>query len=218
MTCSCGGEFCYTCGLAYPLPNGHRHDRDERPRLNPQGIEVAPPPARAEQASARTLLSPDTERTVSEVVTVPPRTADEARARITALLTLRCPNARCASAICMDEAFDQCFALRCASCPTNFCAWCFRITPEGEDPHSHVLDCAAAPEDMRGSSLYLHDDNGGPHVPPNPHNKFTAHWRAVQRRQALALIESAEDVDASDKAALTEELDALMNGVCVPCS
>jgi hypothetical protein len=109
----------------------------------------------------------------------------------------------------MDEGFDQCFALRCTSCPTHFCAWCFRPTAEGEDPHTHTLDCTSCPEDMRGSALYLNDGNGGPHVPPNPHRKFTAHWRAVHHRQAVALIESAED-GAFDKGALIAELGSML--------
>ena len=37
------------------------------------------------------------------------------------------------------------------------------LAADGADPHTHVLDCPAAPIDMRGSSLYLRDDNGGPH-------------------------------------------------------
>ena len=59
---------------------------------------------------------------------------------------------------------------------------------------------------MRGSSLYLHDHDGGPHVAPNPHRKFVAHWRSVHRRQAIRIIESADD-SAFDKEALVKELD-----------
>ena len=62
--------------------------------------------------------------------------------------------------------------------------------------------------DMRGSALYLHDE-GGPHVPLHPRNKFGAHWKALHRREAMALIESAAD-GAFDKAALVKELDELL--------
>ena len=109
----------------------------------------------------------------------------------------------------MDESFDSCFSLRCAACPAHFCAWCFRPTPENEDPHTHVLDCPHAPEDMRGSALYLHDHNGGPHVTPNPHRKFASHWASQHRRRAVQLIESAED-GAFDKAALLAEVDEML--------
>ena len=214
ITCTCKGEFCYICGEAYvhgQLPSSHRaHQRNDRPRLNPQGL--APPPAPRERDTATNG------RTVRNASTpaAPPQSTEEARARIHALLTLQCP--RCGQATCMDAGFDDCFSLRCASCPARFCAWCYRLAGDNEDPHSHVLDCAHAPEDMRGSSLYLQDHNGGPHVPPAPYNKFTRHWRAVHRRRAMELIESAGE--AVDRVALVAEVDAQLAGeeeVCLPC-
>ena len=150
ITCTCKGEFCYICGEAYPLKPGHRdHARTEQPRLNPRGLEVmnlAPPP---NEPTPNAHTRPSTGS--SSVPLAPPRTAEEARSRIAALLTLQCPS--CERAVCMEPSFDSCFSLRCASCPTNFCAWCFRPATEGEDPHTHVLDCTDAPEDMRGSAL-----------------------------------------------------------------
>ena len=106
----------------------------------------------------------------------------------------------------MDEGFEACFSLRCPACPAHLCAWCLRPAAEGEDPHTHVLDCTEAPEDMRGSALYLHDP---PHVPPAPFRKFRDHWRAVHRRRVTALVidQAGGEVDRS---ALLEELDALL--------
>ena len=204
--------FSYICGQAYPLTSAnHRaHNRNDRPRLNPHGLAPPPAPAtRAPPTNGRPTLN-------AANVSNPPQSTEEARARIHALLTLECP--RCAQATCMDAAFDECFSLRCASCPARFCAWCQRLAAEGEDPHSHVLDCAQAPEDMRGSSLYLQDHNGGPHVPPAPFNKFTNHWKAVHRRRAMELIESAGE--QVDRAALVTEVEAQLAGeeeVCVQC-
>jgi len=103
-------------------------------------------------------------------------------------LTLRCPNDRCGAAFHMDEDFSDCFSLSCSRCPTNFCAWCLRSAPEGEDPHSHVLDCTSAPEDMRGSALYLQEHNGGPHEAPRPKHKFDEHWRGINRDRGLGTI------------------------------
>lgn len=142
----------------------------------------------------------------------PPRTQEEARSRMMAMLTLQCPG-RCGHAVHMDESFDDCFSLRCAHCSSQFCAWCFHVAADGEDPHGHVLDCTQSPEDMRGSALYLRDDNGGPHVPPHPHRKFSAHWRARTRERALAMVtEFAESsrCQECDVEELTQKLDARM--------
>ena len=210
ITCTCKGEFCYVCGVPYPLPRGHgNHKASDPPRLNPQGLDEWVTCMPCEDQAMPEAPGGQPLATTSSVTTdrVPPRTLDEARARIAAVLTLQCPH--CERAVCMDENYDQCFALRCASCPTNFCAWCFRPAAQGEDPHTHVLDCPFAPEDMRGSALYLQDHNGGPHVPPNPHFKFVTHWREVHRRRALQVIESADD-GAFDKQALVQEMESMM--------
>ena len=111
----------------------------------------------------------------------------------------------------MDADFDQCFSLRCSSCPASFCAWCLRVAADGEDPHSHVLDCVEAPAGMRGSALYLQEGTCGvPHVPPHPHRKFVAHWRNRHRRLAMRVIESAEE-GAFDKKKLIAELEAMLD-------
>ena len=207
ITCQCGGEFCYVCGEAYPLPSSHTHRPNEGPTLNTRGVEVMPatiPPS----PPALTMLAPAPGHATTAAISSSPRSAEAARTRLAELLTLRCPT--CAVAVHMDATFDQCFSLRCAACPTHFCAWCFRPAAEGEDPHTHVLDCEYAPSDMRGSALYLQDTNGGPHVPPRPHAKFVAHWRAAAR-QALEMIECAAD-GSFDKAALVRELDEMMHG------
>lgn len=65
-----------------------------------------------------------------------------------------------------------------------------------------------APADMRGSALYLHDSNGGPHVPPHPHTKFMAHWRSANRRRAMRLIGSLPEDGSIDKPLLVRELDS----------
>jgi hypothetical protein len=131
-----------------------------------------------------------------------PRTKAEARERLLFLFTLRCPNALCRHPICMDAAFADCFALTCSRCESHFCAWCLRLARAQEDLHSHVLDCTAAPDNMRGSALYLHDHNGGPHEAPHPKAKFVAHWRQILRGQAEAMLsEMAEAAAACDTAA-----------------
>lgn len=61
---------------------------------------------------------------------------------------------------------------------------------------------------MRGSALYLHDSNGGPHVPPHPHAKFMAHWRSANRRRAMRLIGSLPEDGSIDKPLLVRELDS----------
>ena len=77
-----------------------------------------------------------------------------------------------------QEDFSDCFALQCSTCPAVFCAWCLADCNNmpGLDPHNHVLDCVQSPEPMRGHALFLNDDNGGPHVPPNPYLVFEKHW------------------------------------------
>lgn len=50
------------------------------------------------------------------------------------ILTKRCP--RCNAAFL---SFDACFAVSCAHCPCNFCAWCLKDC--GDDAHAHVLRC-----------------------------------------------------------------------------
>ena len=100
----------------------------------------------------------------------------------------------------MDQDFDSCFSLQCARCSSHFCAWCFRLCPEGEDPHGHVIDCPHAPADMRGSALYLHDHNGGPHVVPNPFHKFTQQWTATLRGRAQSFLRGISTRDASTSA------------------
>ena len=63
------------------------------------------------------------------------RKISDARNKITEdILTLRCP--RCETAF-VD--FDGCFALRCHSCPCNFCAGCLEDC--GRDAHGHVTGC-----------------------------------------------------------------------------
>jgi len=50
------------------------------------------------------------------------------------ILTLKCPRNGHAF---VD--FDGCFALKCSSCPCNFCAWC--LADCGNDAHAHVNSC-----------------------------------------------------------------------------
>jgi hypothetical protein len=64
------------------------------------------------------------------------RKINDARNKITEdILTLKCP--RCKKAF-VD--FEGCFALKCNSCPCNFCAACLKDC--GEDAHQHVAKCA----------------------------------------------------------------------------
>lgn len=197
------GEFCYICGVAYPLPRGHpNHDRAEGPTLNPQGVPVPDRLLLGEGGAEASAVGIVTFSTTDPL----PRTTEEARARLSELQTLRCP--RCDRGVHMERSFDACFALRCPSCPAHFCAWCLRPAAPGEDLHSHVLDCTEAPADMRGSALYLHDSNGGPHVPPHPHAKFMAHWRSANRRRAMRLIGSLPEDGSIDKPLLVRELDS----------
>lgn len=140
----------------------------------------------------------------------PPSSKTEARARMLAALTIHCPG-RCGNAIYMESDYNGCFALQCPYDGTNFCAWCLRPASEMEDNHTHVLDCSQSPEDMRGSALYLRERSGDPHVPPHPANKFHTHWRAVNRRRALDVLDEyarCEECTPSEMDELTAELEA----------
>ena len=83
---------------------------------------------------------------------------------------------RCRAPFALQSDFAECYALQCPRCPTTFCAWCLGDVSAAADPHAHVIDCEQAPSDMLGHALFLRDDNGGPHVPPNPARKFERHW------------------------------------------
>ena len=61
---------------------------------------------------------------------------------------------------------------------------------------------------MRGSALYLHEGNGGPHVPPNPHCKFMQHWATRLRARAEAFVNSF----------CSDGLARLTSETCQPCS
>ena len=79
LTCTCGGEFCYKCGVAYPLPPGHRdHPANEPPVLNPQGIEV-PPDVDAPQPPPTTAAGSQRGRAASTGASAPPTTLEEVR-------------------------------------------------------------------------------------------------------------------------------------------
>ena len=57
------------------------------------------------------------------------------------ILTLRCGHC---SAAFLD--FDDCFAIKCESCPWYFCGWCLTATSTESGPaHTHVAQCAAKP-------------------------------------------------------------------------
>jgi hypothetical protein len=220
MTCKCGGEFCYFCGLAHPLPADHcRNCRGVTPTLNPQGLHV-PVRVQSEPAPAVELepvlthspsaSSPSTGASAQQGTASATEDAvqgspgERAWAHALDLLTLKCPNPRCRAAVHMDEDFDSCFSLQCTRCPTHFCAWCLQESPSGVDPHSHVLDCTEAPADMRGSSLYLQDHNGGPHEAPNPCRKFSAHWRGKLCSRAEAAIRHAKLAVVEEERLITE--------------
>lgn len=79
---------------------------------------------RREEESQRQLRMSEEERKIND-----------ARKEITEhILTLRCP--RCKVAF-LD--FEGCFALKCMSCPCNFCAGCLEDC--GDDAHRHVSRC-----------------------------------------------------------------------------
>ena len=76
---------------------------------------------------------------------------------IEVLLTIKCPNRRCQVVFIMDKDFDECFALRCSSCATNFCGWCLRDFGAG-NAHGHVLNCRLDHLQPRG--LFPQHDRG----------------------------------------------------------
>jgi len=135
-----------------------------------------------------------------------------ARLEIAELLSLKCPGCRAPFALQSD--FAECYALQCPRCPATFCAWCLGDVSAAADPHAHVIDCEQAPSDMLGHALFLRDDNGGPHVPPNPARKFERHWlfrkavgvREVLRRLPQAVVDMLprEFVDVARIAATAE--------------
>merc|ERR1719240_141665 len=164
MTCSCGGEYCWTCGEAYPLANDHQqasaipHGPNARPRLNPHDTCSALELQEATQRrAARADGNVETVDLAQAQMLAPPvssTTPIVSREGVLAelmnnILVLRCPNEQCQHAVVMESSFDACFSLLCTRCSSHFCAWCLRISPEGADPHSHVLDCTHAPTDMR---------------------------------------------------------------------
>ena len=215
MTCGvCSGEYCWYCGEAYPLPSGHQHNAITTfPQLNAQGtcsaLELADAArARFQQGASDNLRVGAGERLDDQ--TFLPRAVEskeEARALLMdRVLTLRCSNRRCQHPVVMQPSFDECFSLRCPRCSSHLCAWCLRLSPEGEDPHSHVLDCPHAPEDMRGSALYLHE---GPHVPPHPYRKFSQHWAVRTHATARSFLTSLRNLSASCSGS---------DGQCEPCS
>ena len=221
MTCPCGGEYCWVCGEAYPLAANHtvnhavsharNNGRGPAPRLNPQGVasalEIADARLReaADTAGGAVPVRPEELEPLLQRAEAESAAMTEGAARAAAtlskegarsrlmddILQLRCPNVNCRHAVVMDEDFDSCFSLQCARCSSHFCAWCFRLSPSDADPHGHVIDCPHAPAEMLGSALYLHDHNGGPHVPPNPFNKFTQHWTATLRGRAQSFLRGA---------------------------
>ena len=74
---------------------------------------------------------------------------------IEVLLTIKCPNPRCQAVCILDKDFDECFALRCSSCTTNFCGWCLRDFGAG-DAHGHVLSCR--PDHLQPRGLFPQHD------------------------------------------------------------
>uniref|UniRef100_A0A7S0CXT0 Protein kinase domain-containing protein n=1 Tax=Amorphochlora amoebiformis TaxID=1561963 RepID=A0A7S0CXT0_9EUKA len=56
--------------------------------------------------------------------------------------------------------FTACFALTCAYCQVNFCAWCLQIC-DGPDPHRHVRECkeSLAPGQVFSSVSKFHQSN-----------------------------------------------------------
>ena len=234
MTCSCGGEYCWTCGEAYPLASNHPtasaipHGQNAPPRLSPHdtcsALELQEASRRRAAREAGGELPNDISyewhaRPPPASSTAPIMSKEGVLAELmNHVLVLRCPNNQCQHAVLMDASFDACFSLQCARCSSHFCAWCLRMPsfdPCGPDPHSHVLDCTQAPADMRGSALYLHDGNGGPHVPPNPHRKFTHHWASRLRARAEAFLQS---FGPNTEPAGTNEVDPSASQACLPCS
>jgi hypothetical protein len=54
------------------------------------------------------------------------------------ILNLKCPGPTC-GAVVYD--FDGCFAVKCAKCDADFCAWCMKGGQPGVDMHGHVRSC-----------------------------------------------------------------------------
>ena len=203
MTCLCGCEFCFGCGNKWPCSRDECRAVNGRV-FNHQGVASALPGRPSPSAVAATACSdvpslqlPASPGTLS---------AEQAQSAILKMLTLTCP--RCERAFVMDADFDDCFSLQCSGCPCRFCAWCLEDgNAAGEDPHTHVLDCPQAPEDMRGSSLFLQEHNGGPHSGDRPHTKFTEHWHARQRERVASLLALLDaSVAAEVRSALSDEL------------
>lgn len=67
------------------------------------------------------------------------------------VLTMKCPRPSCRTAIFMGSDFRACFALKCPSCLCDFCAWCFNVSSNAGENHSHVKVCALNPPAHRGS-------------------------------------------------------------------
>ena len=205
VTCKCGTEFCFTCGDVWGCKT-EACKKEPSPRtFNWRGIKP-PTPARPPAL----LIAAQPPPPAVELSLPPVSSADEATPRILEMLTLKCP--RCTKGFAMDEAFSECFALQCNSCPARFCSWCLAdCNSNGEDPHSHVMDCTEAPEDMRGHALYLQDHNGGPHVAPRPHVKFTEHWRAKHGRIATSMLRT---LDAAEAQTVLSKLPAEICTLC----
>ena len=205
ITCKCAGTFCWICGRDDSKGSHQECRTAKNPRLNAHGL--VEPSAQQPVATTTELGSSSTSSNATRAApATAERTLEAARAHIVSAATLKCPNRLCQAPVCMDTDFDSCFSLQCSACSSHFCAWCFRLSPDGEDPHSHVLDCTSAPDALRGSALYLHDGNGGPHVPPNPARAFDAHWESKLRERARAAVEElrAKGFDPEILAALSE--------------
>jgi hypothetical protein len=156
MTCSCGGEYCWTCGEAYPLASNHQqasaipHGMNSRPRLNPHDtcsaleLQEANRRRAARAAGNVDIVGPPQAHMLplhASSMTPIVSKEDVLAELMNNILILRCPNEQCQNAVVMEPSFDACFSLQCTSCSSHFCAWCLLISPEGSDPHSHVLDC-----------------------------------------------------------------------------
>ena len=70
------------------------------------------------------------------------------------LLPIKCPH--CLRVFIMDNDFDECFALRCSGCDSNFCGWCLRDFGTA-DAHDHTAGCRAP--DLQPRGLFPHRDN-----------------------------------------------------------